>query len=563
MIKPFSIVLALSVSAIQFGYEVGSQTTSQAAPAPTAAPTTTADLAVVATTTAAPIQYTTNLPVTTAAPKPTQPATVPNSAPTSIPSTTPPSTQQLPKVVPQNHQPAPVNPNPNYPPKSAPQTQNLPVAQNPPQTQNLPVASNQYIPSSQNLPVASNQYNPNTKNLPVANSYGSSQNLPTSSGNYNAPSNNVLPQVTSLPVVKPKCNRQYATMSAYVQTTDSPIAATGQPYMVQTTDSPIVATTAQPYQAQTTDSPVVATSAQPYLVQTTDSPIAATADIPVVTTTRKGKCAIKTTDAAVVATPTAQTIMSTIDPNDLDFNGVRIYNNVTAFSSSTLQVTIVSNILPPISNISHYTFDINGKLSQISGDEIYAQVVSTIPIFASTANWYPFDTYDALIVASCKEAEIAFLLNGAVDAWRTDFQLLDEGERFMYLQVTLTRTFVTTLFSIFVNLMMWILSLSAIYLSVTACTRRRKIEPPMIAGIAALLFALPNIRNVQPGLPAIGCTADIAGFFPAMLLVGFSVVILMWNYILNNHHEKQNVSGSEPLMKETPRTSIFSADSVV
>ncbi|KAJ3258528.1 hypothetical protein HK103_003488, partial [Boothiomyces macroporosus] len=220
MIKPFSIVLALSVSAIQFGYEVGSQTTSQAAPAPT----TTTDLPVVATTTAAPIQYTTNLPVTTVAPKPTQPATVPNSAPTSIPSTTPPSTQQLPKVVPQNHQPAPVNPNPNYPPKSAPQTQNLP------QAQNMPVASNQYIPSSQNLPVASNQYNPNT-NLPVANSYGSSQNLPTSSGNYNAPSNNVLPQVTSLPVVKSKCNRQYATMSAYVQTTDSPIVATtAQPY---------------------------------------------------------------------------------------------------------------------------------------------------------------------------------------------------------------------------------------------------------------------------------------------------------------------------------------------
>ncbi|KAJ3323578.1 hypothetical protein HDV06_001602 [Boothiomyces sp. JEL0866] len=540
MIKSISFVFVLSVSAIQFGYEIGADTT-QAVPVNTPVATTTANLPVVATTTTiAAIVQTTEPSHTTASAKPSAPADKPIAAPVIPPHNppSPPKTQQLPKAAPV------IPPATVYPPKTAPQSQNVP------QNQNLPVATNPYNPSTQNLPVASNQYNPSTQNLPVAsNQYGSiSQNLPTNSGNYNNPSDNVLPQVTTLPGVKPKCNRKYTTESAY---------------FVQTTDSPIVATTAQPYGVQTADSPIVATTAQPYGVQTTDSPVVANTDIPVVTTTYKAKCAVKSTDAPVIATPTAETVMSTTDPDDPSFNGVRIYNNVTAFSPSTLQLTIVSNILPPVSNISHYTFDINGKLSTIQGDEIYAQVVSSIPIFASTANWYPFDSYDALIVASCKEQQIAFLLNGAVDAWRTEFQLLDEGEQFMYLQVTLTRTFVTTLFSIFVNLMMWILSLSAIYLSVTACTRRRKIEPPMIAGIAALLFALPNIRNVQPGLPAIGCTADIAGFFPAMLLVGFSVVILMWNYILNNYHEQPKKSISEPLMKSTPRTSTFSADSAV
>ena len=66
---------------------------------------------------------------------------------------------------------------------------------------------------------------------------------------------------------------------------------------------------------------------------------------------------------------------------------------------------------------------------------------------------------------------------------------------------------------------MWILSLTDITLAATLWFRDRKVEPPTIGFSAGLLFALPAVRNVQPGAPVIGCTMDVAGFFWAMFLV--------------------------------------------
>ncbi|KAI8926398.1 hypothetical protein BC831DRAFT_229063 [Entophlyctis helioformis] len=43
-----------------------------------------------------------------------------------------------------------------------------------------------------------------------------------------------------------------------------------------------------------------------------------------------------------------------------------------------------------------------------------------------------------------------------------------------------------------------------------------------MAVATALLFALPALRNSQPGAPPIGCTADVAGFFWNMLITGLA-----------------------------------------
>ncbi|KAJ3275133.1 hypothetical protein HDV01_001272 [Terramyces sp. JEL0728] len=433
MVYPISLVLALSVSAIQFGYEVGTD----APQATTQQPAATSDLPVAVTTTVPAVVTTTNAPITTAAaPKPT---------PTDY-------RKPNPKQVIHTPQAAPANaPNNQDLPKVSPQSNPAPVPQDFSQSSPQPVQQGQKQ-QAQNMPVSQN-YNPQSPQT---------QNSPVAANTYQQPSNQDLPQVTLLSAIKPKCNHGYGTAPYMMQSSDLPIAAATEAYAAQATDSP-----AAGYSA---DIPTVTTIKYKCAPKTTDAPVIAT----------PAGYYVQTTDAPVIATPTgAEQIVSAIDPDDPNFNGVRIYNNVTSFSPATVQVTIVSNILPPVSNASHYTFDVNGKLSTIQGDEIYAQIVSPIPIFASKANWYPFDTYDALVVASCKEAQIAFVLNAAVDAWRTEFNLLDEGEQFMYLQITMTRTFVTILFSIFVNFMMWILSLSAIYLSVTSCTRKRKIEPPM------------------------------------------------------------------------------------
>ena len=46
---------------------------------------------------------------------------------------------------------------------------------------------------------------------------------------------------------------------------------------------------------------------------------------------------------------------------------------------------------------------------------------------------------------------------------------------------------------------MWVLSVSMTALSITLWTRGRKVEPPTIAVATSMLFALPAIRNAQPG----------------------------------------------------------------
>jgi Domain of unknown function (DUF4436) len=90
---------------------------------------------------------------------------------------------------------------------------------------------------------------------------------------------------------------------------------------------------------------------------------------------------------------------------------------------------------------------------------------------------------------------------------------------------------------------MWLLSLSAFVLSSMIWLRKRTVEPPTIAVVGSLLFALPGMRNVLPGNPTVGCTFDVASFFWALLLVAISVMMLMWNYIKMQRSEKK-VDGS-------------------
>ncbi|KAI8893972.1 hypothetical protein BC833DRAFT_606690 [Globomyces pollinis-pini] len=80
---------------------------------------------------------------------------------------------------------------------------------------------------------------------------------------------------------------------------------------------------------------------------------------------------------------------------------------------------------------------------------------------------------------------------------------------------------------------MWALSVSAFTVAATAWTRKKPAELGAVAMSATLLFALPAVRNCQPGIPAIGITADIAGFFFNMFLIAIALILNMWSYILN------------------------------
>jgi hypothetical protein len=56
---------------------------------------------------------------------------------------------------------------------------------------------------------------------------------------------------------------------------------------------------------------------------------------------------------------------------------------------------------------------------------------------------------------------------------------------------------------------MWLLSLSVFIAAMSVWFRDKKTELPLVSISTALLFALPNIRNSQPGVPTpVGTTED-------------------------------------------------------
>lgn len=79
--------------------------------------------------------------------------------------------------------------------------------------------------------------------------------------------------------------------------------------------------------------------------------------------------------------------------------------------------------------------------------------------------------------------------------------------------ISVVRSATSKFFSIFMIIMMWLMSLFVLTLAVTLWMRGRKVEPPTIGVVTGMLFALPAMRAVQPGIPSIGCTSDVIGFF--------------------------------------------------
>ncbi|NKB17610.1 MAG: DUF4436 family protein [Pseudanabaena sp. CRU_2_10] len=46
--------------------------------------------------------------------------------------------------------------------------------------------------------------------------------------------------------------------------------------------------------------------------------------------------------------------------------------------------------------------------------------------------------------------------------------------------------------------------------------------------MGALLFALPAVRNIQPGIPPVGTLTDFLSFFWAEALIATAVVIMFY-----------------------------------
>lgn len=176
----------------------------------------------------------------------------------------------------------------------------------------------------------------------------------------------------------------------------------------------------------------------------------------------------------------------------------------------------------------------------------------TLALFDGDASEYPFDLHKAELCLdvsymhrekgeSADEAEEVFIPVGMV------FEASAPGYSFKVAESTTTKSKKTAGFesaaleversstvkgfSVFIITLIWAISVTILIMTLAVWLRGRKFEFGMMTFYAAMLFAFPAIRNLQPMVPPIGAWPDFACVFWAQGIVGSCIVIVLFVWL--------------------------------
>jgi hypothetical protein len=88
--------------------------------------------------------------------------------------------------------------------------------------------------------------------------------------------------------------------------------------------------------------------------------------------------------------------------------------------------------------------------------------------------------------------------------------------------------------SILLMLLMIGLAMSLLGMVLKDMTSGSKFDLVPLSVCISLIFGLPALRNVQPGVPAVGAFGDYLSFIWAEIIVGTSAIILIWTWLLRS-----------------------------
>ena len=89
--------------------------------------------------------------------------------------------------------------------------------------------------------------------------------------------------------------------------------------------------------------------------------------------------------------------------------------------------------------------------------------------------------------------------------------------------------------SILLMMLMIGLALSLLGMVFKAMTFGSKVDLVPLSISISLIFGLPALRNVQPGVPPVGAFGDFLSFIWAEIIVGTSAVMLIWVWLLRSN----------------------------
>ena len=190
----------------------------------------------------------------------------------------------------------------------------------------------------------------------------------------------------------------------------------------------------------------------------------------------------------------------------------------TGIESGKSEVTLEKNRIPDT---------VTGSLSIVSGR------VSDYPFDVHSSDFYLYFTNPK---DEIEEIPMVVSFYGAISGYNIDVDYIPKAEfessdTYIGLRVTVTRSVITKSFSIFLMIAMWLIGLVVFTMTMVVIWQPRPIEFGMFTLIAAMLFALPVMRNLQPSVPPFGGLSDFLSFFWAETLVAISMPILFFTWL--------------------------------
>jgi hypothetical protein len=112
------------------------------------------------------------------------------------------------------------------------------------------------------------------------------------------------------------------------------------------------------------------------------------------------------------------------------------------------------------------------------------------------------------------------------------------GEGVEGIALRLTRADNVIVLSVFVMVLMMSLAMSVLFMAAGVLTSDHNLDLlPLSLGIS-LIFGLPALRNVQPGVPPVGVIGDYLSFLWAENIVGISAVMIMLTWLRRSRRPK-------------------------
>lgn len=114
----------------------------------------------------------------------------------------------------------------------------------------------------------------------------------------------------------------------------------------------------------------------------------------------------------------------------------------------------------------------------------------------------------------------------------------DQGQELTGIVLTLTRPRNVIVLSMIVMGMMAALAMSLLAIAWRSARAEGEISLVPLTLSVSLIFGLPALRNVQPGVPPVGAFGDYISFIWAEVIVAASAIIMSWTWLLRKRANK-------------------------